>query len=369
MSKKAKFAPRFREAIVSPTGVLRDAISSLTRSGLMLVCLADNDDRLVGVISDGDIRKALLNGATLESPVSQWATSTPVTAPSTASAGQMHDMVLSTGKREIPLVDEKGRLVDLYALGLYDQAQPTEQETPSPVLENAVMILAGGLGTRLRSIVTDRPKPLAMVGGRPLLELIMERLVRSGLRSFYVAVNYMAEQIEAHFTAPQYKDLDVRFVRERDRLGTAGAIGYIGRELKHPLLVCNADLLTTVPFEQILRQHNKENADITCVVRPHVVSVPFGVVDLANGVIAAVREKPDFTYFVNAGIYVLSVDVCREIDEGRRLDMPEVIERVMARGGRVVPFLLHEYWLDIGRPEDYHKANEDIGTMMGDRGS
>jgi NDP-sugar pyrophosphorylase family protein len=230
-----------------------------------------------------------------------------------------------------------------------------------------MLILAGGLGTRLRQVVSDRPKPLAIVGNQPIIQTIISRAVESGIRKFHVAVNYMSDLIEKHLAGPQYSGLDISIVKESKRLGTAGALGLIQQSIDEPLLVCNADLLTTVPLQQIIRHHRNEKADVTCTVRPYSTKIPFGVVEIKGRLISNLVEKPEATYLVNAGIYVLNPDVCKLVPMNEYLDMPDLIMKVMKdERRRVVPFLLHEYWMDIGKPDDFMKANEEFSKYFGD---
>ena len=362
------FFSRYDEACVPVGSSMRQAVQSLSKAGALLTCLVDVDHRLIGIMTDSDVRESLLKGAKLDDAALTWANIAPQVASAALPTRALRQLALDSGKREIPLMDQHGRIVDVFVLGLYDIRRAAgDLSLPmnsGRVLPNAAFILAGGKGTRLRSAVADRPKPLALVGDRPLLGILMDQLVQSGVQKFYVSVNYMAEQIESYLRASKYQHLDVHFVHEPRPLGTAGSIGYIKHELTAPMLVCNGDVLSLLPFAAVLNYHTAHEADITCILRPHRVTIPFGVFDVSDHVIKGIQEKPEVTYLVNAGIYVLSPRICQELPVGEYIDMPEVVKGALANNRRVIPFFLHEYWIDIGRPEDYRKANEEYESVF-----
>lgn len=373
MTIRAPFAPQFRKACIAPDSTIRQALESLNVSGVLIACLVDTSGKLLAIVNDSDIRRALLRKVSLDDAVSSIANYHPVVMDQDATELEIRAVVERTGRREIPLVDGEGRLQDVFVLGVFDEriSHTTGDGalTPTPTFRrekfpHPMFILAGGLGTRLRAVVADRPKPLALIGDRPILELLLEHARSCGISNFYLSINYMGEMIESFLSAPRFSDLNIRYVREEKRLGTAGSIGYVADAITHPLLVANADVLTNVPFDNVLRFHEESKADVTCVVRTHHMSIPYGVVELEGNDVVGLREKPSYDFVINAGIYVLSPAVCRLVRKDEYLDMPSLIRDCLARGLTVTAFPLHEYWLDVGKPEDYRKANEEIDTIF-----
>lgn len=366
-SMKLQYSPHWKAALISPEATIRRALRAINESGGLVACVTSSAGKLIGILTDSDIRRLLLSGISLDATVEGRFNANPVIAHHSASPAELEVLCEERRIRELPICDDDGAVVDLFVLGRAPVVVGFAEQSPAATaLPNAMFISAGGRGTRLRSVVHDRPKPLAEVGGRPILETIIQRAAAGGIRSFFVSVNHMSEMIEEHLRQEQYASYQLQIVREDQPLGTAGAIGLIADEVRCPLMVSNADVLTTVPYERILRFHERRKADVTCVVRPHEVAVPFGVLDIQGNVIVDIREKPTFTYFVNAGIYVLSPAVCQMIGRNQRVDMPELILRVTREGGKACPFLLHEYWVDVGHPEDYRKANDEFVDHFGE---
>jgi NDP-sugar pyrophosphorylase family protein len=228
-----------------------------------------------------------------------------------------------------------------------------------PVRPHWVVIMAGGLGSRLEELTRDTPKPMLNVGSRPLLETIVRRYAEQGFRRFYFAVNYKAEQIEAHFGNGSALGVDIRYLRERERMGTAGALSLLPDRPAHPIFVTNADLLTKESYGQMIDRHIEWSADATMAVREYEMQVPFGVVRERGGCIEAIEEKPMQRFIVSAGMYVLSPQVLDFVPGGQPLDMPALFERIVAAGMRTRCHYVEGYWLDIGRLPDYERANLD----------
>jgi NDP-sugar pyrophosphorylase family protein len=224
--------------------------------------------------------------------------------------------------------------------------------------------MAGGLGTRLGDLTRDVPKPMLPVGSRPLLETIVRHIADQGFERLYLAVNYKAEQIENHFGDGSTLGLDIRYLREEQRLGTAGALGLLPQPPEQPLIVTNADLLTKEDFGSMVDRHAESGADATMAVRPYEMQVPFGVVRERDGQIESIDEKPLQRYVVSAGIYVLSPSTLALVPKGQALDMPALYDAIIARGLRARCHHVRSYWLDIGRLSDYERANLDFGEVF-----
>ncbi len=369
MFTTTKFSPGYKKTILPEYSTLKEALEAISSSGLLIACIVSkNSGIFLGILTDSDIRKALLSGAALDSSIENWVNKKPVTAPENFSSEELTLLSHNVGKREIPLLNNSGEIVDIFLLGLYD-VRLSEGSFQDPkiaakkldgTISNYMFILAGGLGSRLRSVVNDRPKPLALIGGRPIIDTLMNNAYSQGFKNFYISTNYLAEQIETHFQHDKYSFFNIEFVKENKRLGTAGSIGLINHKIEKSILVCNADILTSVQYNKILESHEKNSADVTCVVRPFQLNVPYGVIEISDHKITAITEKPKYDFLVNAGIYVLSPDICKLIKKEEYLDMPDFIKYCMSIGKTIHPFLLHEYWIDVGRPEDYQRANNDF---------
>jgi dTDP-glucose pyrophosphorylase len=371
-----RFLPNFRKSMIRADATLKDALRAISESGALMACLTGDDGRLQGIVTDSDVRKALLAGCDLNQLVSNWINYSPICANHALSEAELLALATSEGIREIPLIDDQERLVDIFVVMIRDHRIPegvSSEDVPGagtwgglPV-PNSMLLLAGGKGTRLRPVVNDRPKPLAEIGGRPILETIITRAANSGIRHFFVAVNYMGEKISEHLQQPCYDGIEFTVLQEHAVLGTAGSIGLIPRDLAEPLIVANADVLTSVNYNSLLEHHRQDRADITVVVRSEVTTVPYGVVQVENGRITGIHEKPVISHLVNAGIYVVSPDVARTVKGDSRLDMPDLIEQVLSAGGQVSPFYMHEYWVDIGRPDDFRRANDEYFEHFGSK--
>jgi len=370
------FTLSWRNSMISECATIRDALSAISKCGAMMSCVVNDNDRLIGILTDSDIRRALLNGAMLESPIAEFINRSPIVSDVAQSDESLAELASKFGVREMPLIDQNSRLCDIYVVGLHSQRQVSEEVTNPfglradvqlAVRPNAMMILAGGLGTRLRSIVSDKPKPLAVVGERPVLETLILRAASQGIRKFYVSVNYLAEQIETHLTSEVYAGLNIKVIREKDRLGTAGSISLIEDKLNEPLVVANADILTTASLDQMIRQHDRSQSYVTCAVRPYKHRIPFGVFVIQDSQITGLQEKPEAIFTVNAGLYVLSPEAVKDVPSGKFFDMPDLMELGLKSKKLISPFMLHEYWIDIGKPDDFHKANAEFHLHFGQK--
>ena len=371
-----QFLPRFQNCIIGGNSTLKDALKAITESGALMACVTDKSRKLLGILTDSDIRKALLLGAKIEDSIGPWTNASPIFASHSLGEDELRNLSVAEGIREIPLVDSRGNLVDIFVAVIHDHRVDIDHDReqgksghPNESLRqpNSMLLLAGGKGTRLRSIVNDRPKPLAEVGGRPILETVITNAAAQGISRFYVAVNYMADKIIEHLRASSYKGLEIEVLREEEFLGTAGCVGMLPKDLREPFIVANADVLTNVNYLSLLDHHRRESATLTCVVRSHQMTVPFGVVQVQDGQITEIIEKPNVTNLVNTGIYVLNPDVVHEVESNSYLDMPVLIQKLASKGRKISPFFMHEYWMDIGRPDDFHQANQEYSEHFGSK--
>ena len=336
---------------------LREAIAQIDRNRLGIVLVIDEVRRLMGTITDGDVRRAILANTDLGQPVSALLArkaGTKYANPITASIKADRDTWLRVLKEQdilhLPLVDDAQRVAGLVTL---------EEFVPNQVLPLQALIMAGGVGTRLRPLTDEIPKPMLPVGDRPLMEIMIQRLRDAGINRLNIATHHQPEKISQHFGDGQGFGVKLTYVTEERPLGTAGALGLMETP-QETLLVINGDILTQVDFRAMLAYHREHQADLTVGVRHYDLKVPYGVIECEGPVVRGVNEKPVISFFVNAGIYLLEPVVYRFIQNGERSDMTDLIHRLVQEGRSVVSFPIREYWLDIGQPEDYEQAQEEV---------
>lgn len=350
--------PDFAELCLTRSATIRDAIKCIDRSGAVsLALLVDNDGKLVSVLTDGDVRRGILHRLSLDAPISDLLPikeQMPNARAVTASAGTDHKALLAImqekGVRQLPLLDEQDRLVDIVLL---------RELLPEVTSELQAVIMAGGLGKRLWPLTEEVPKPMLPVGGRPLLERIVAQLQQAGIHQLNITTHYKAEKIVDHFGTGSAFGVDINYVNEDQPLGTGGALRLMPRQ-ETPILVVNGDVLTGIDYRQMLEYHREHAADLTVAVNLHAIQVPYGVIDSSGSHVTGLREKPELQLFVNAGIYLLEPDVYRFIPEKEHFNMTEVIEELLKAGRTVISFPIREYWIDIGQHQDYEQAQVDI---------
>ncbi|GAA0868175.1 nucleotidyltransferase family protein [Brevundimonas basaltis] len=345
---------QWEKALIGPGATFRDALVSIDSTGAGIALIVDSERRLLGALSDGDVRRALIKGAGLEDSASGAANANPVCA----DLGQDRATTLATLRahslRQLPVLDGERRVV-----GLVTPADFLD----IPVRTNWVVIMAGGKGERLAELTRDTPKPMLKVGPRPILDTIVGNLAGQGFRKFWLAVNYKAEQIERHFGDGSNLELDIGYLREAKPLGTCGALALMPRP-EEPFVVTNGDVLAKVDYSHVLDSHLQTDADATVVVRDYQMQVPFGVVNAEGAQVTRIDEKPTQNYTISAGAYILSPSVLDLVPADTFLDMPSLISGMIAGGLRVRLQRAEGYWMDIGRISDYERANADFSSTF-----
>ncbi|MCS3765316.1 nucleotidyltransferase family protein [Bradyrhizobium centrosematis] len=345
----------WERVLIAPTAPLRDALEKIDKAGTRMVLVVDETRRLLGSLSDGDIRRGLLSGRTLADPV----TSAMHVGPKTADVSDGRDAILvrmrKLGLYQMPVIDAEGVVVGL---------ETVDDLLATPVRENPIVIMAGGRGVRLAELTRDTPKPMLRVGARPLLETIIMNLAVQGFSRIHLAVNYKAEQIEQHFGDGSAFDVRISYLREDRPMGTAGALSLLKKMPEVPLIVTNADLLTKENYGHMLDRHLEAKAHATMAVRNYEMQVPFGVVHEGKDGILAIDEKPIQRFIVSAGMYVLSPEVIKMVPKDQPIDMPALFELAMQRSLHTRCHHIDGYWLDIGRMADYERANIDFAEIF-----
>lgn len=340
----------WKSIIVSPQTPLRDAIALIDKSSLQVALVLDPDGRLLGILTDGDVRRSILRGDSLDVATAMVMNADATSASADIPREEMLAIMRRRAFHHLPLVNDAGLVVGLATL---------DELIGAAKKPNAVVLMAGGLGTRLHPLTKERPKPLLHVGGKPILETIMEGFIEQGFYRFFISVNYKAEMIQEHFGDGARWGVEISYLRENERLGTAGALSLLPELPTHPMIVMNGDLLTKVSFDGLLAFHKEHASLATMAVREYEHQVPYGVVRMNGASITSIEEKPVQRYFVNAGIYVLSPQVLSYIPKSCFFDMPNLFERLIAATQITAAYPLREYWLDIGRIEEFEQAQRD----------
>ncbi len=333
-----------------PETTIRETLINLDRNSMQIVLIADRQGRLLGTVTDGDLRRALLRGATLDSRVEQAMNDRPSTGAEHESPLVWRQRMQRKSLRHLPIIDKEGRLVEL----IHDKVDGTRR-WPNPVV-----LMLGGLGMRLRPLTRKVPKPMLMVGDKPILETILEHVAGQGFSRFYFCINYLGEMIQQHFGDGSRWGVQIEYIKEKQRMGTAGALGLLERPLEEDFLVMNGDLLTKVDLGALLSFHQEHRHQATVCVREHQQQVPYGVMEMGGTRITQLVEKPIYRYFVNAGIYALSPRTLQQIPKNRPFDMPQLLNELIERKQAVGGFPLTEYWLDIGQLPDFRQAQADF---------
>ncbi len=341
----------WKKLLVGPEASIETAIQTIDQGGARIALVVNAEGILLGTVTDGDVRRALIGHKALTESIVDVMNSQPrkVTLP----LDRKRAVALMNQHRvvQLPVVDDVGRVVGIEML----DAAISEQRH-----DNWVLLLAGGFGTRLRPLTDNCPKPMLDVGGKPILQSIIESFIALGFHKFYVSVHYMPEVIKNHFGSGENWDVTIRYIDEEKPLGTAGSLSLMDDVSDLPVIVMNGDLLSRVNYLDLLRFHKEHGAAATICSREFAYQVPFGVVKFEGYDVQEIVEKPFQKCFVSAGIYVVEADVIGNMQRGQAIDMPELLQGLIEQRRGVCTFPIHEYWLDIGRFADYERANRDF---------
>lgn len=343
-----------KNIVVGPLESILKTMQLIDKNAMQIAIVVDEFNILLGTVTDGDIRRGILKGLSLDSPIETIMN----TSPKKALIGKPEKHYVNILKRnklkQLPLTTEEGKFIDLFLLETKDSFRRND---------NIVVLMVGGLGSRLRPLTDEIPKPLLPVSGKPILEHIIESFKENGFFQFVLSVNYKKELIEAHFGDGSEFGVEITYLPEEKRLGTAGALSLLTMEINKPFIVMNGDLLTKVNFEQLLSFHLENEATATMCVRTYEYQIPYGVIKTHQQRLIGIEEKPIHHSFVNAGIYVLNPKVLMQIPYNKFYDMPELFTNLIANDENVQVFPIREYWMDIGQLHDYEKANEDFNEV------
>jgi dTDP-glucose pyrophosphorylase len=343
-----------KHLLLTDNTTLDDAIKMLDANGSGFLAIVDKSNKLIGIITDGDIRRAIL---TKQLDLVSVINYNPITANSEQSRIKIKQQLRKLHRRHMPVVNSSGELVEVVIL---DDFEIT-------LKENWVTIMAGGLGSRLGEMTRETPKPMLKVGDRPILHSIIDNFKQQGFYRFILCVNYKSHVIENYFGDGRGLDVEIVYTKEEKRLGTAGALSLIKFPINHPFFVVNGDVLTTVNYEDFLDFHTIQKSEATMCVKKFSFDIPYATINFdERHSIIGLQEKPSYEYYVNTGMYILNPSVLSNIPENTFYDMPTLFDEMLQKKTTTKVFKIDEYWLDIGRPDDFDKAKLIYNSKKGE---
>ena len=341
----------WRRCLLGEHATIEEAIRNLDEVGIQIALIVDQAHKLIGTLSDGDIRRGLLKGLQLNNTIESIIFRNPLVVPETVQCDLVKQLMVANKIQQIPIVDADGRILGLH---LWDVVAPPMERS------NLMVIMAGGRGTRMTPHTEDCPKPMLNVAGKPMLEHIIQRAKAEGFREFIICVHYLGYMIEDYFSDGAQLGVSIHYLREEAPLGTAGALSLIESLPKKPFIVTNGDVITDIRYGELLDFHDRHEADATMAVRLHEWQHPFGVIQMRGINIAGIQEKPISRTHINAGVYALSPSALTHLDHKEPCDITTLFERIRMNGKSTIAYPMHEPWLDVGRPEDLETANENV---------
>lgn len=345
----------FSKNIMRPDSKISEAIELLNNEPLKIIFVLDKAELLVGTVTDGDIRRGTISGLNQSDSVSQIMNKNFTYFTDEANSIFIENEMNSRDLLAIPILDKDKRVLRVHALK--DLSYPE-------FIENTAIIMAGGFGKRLGVLTRDTPKPLLKIGKKPILLIIIENLKRYGFKNFIISLHYLPDKIKDFLGNGADYGINIKYVIEKEPLGTAGSLSLIQDSLYGNNLVVNADVLTDIDYRGLLDFHAKKNSAITVCTREYIHEIPFGVVNVSNGIIKSIEEKPSIKSWVNAGIYLINFDKLPILKKDKYLDMPDLLETTLAEGEKVSNFEISNYWIDIGQIHDYEKAQLDVNNNL-----
>lgn len=336
--------------IISPNASIKDAMKKIDEGATKIALVTDEKLSFLGTITDGDIRRAILNDMSLDESIESIYNKNPIKAYIDTPKSELIRIAKQHSILRVPIVDDSNRLLSMELI----------EELPTSITKsNKVILMVGGLGTRLRPLTNNTPKPMLHVGGKPILETIIERFSSYGFVNIVMCIGYKSDVIQNYFGDGSDYGVNIEYILEDKRMGTAGALSLLKEKPNEPFFVMNGDLLTNINFEHLCDYHIANKSKGTMCVREYDFQVPFGVVNLEGHNITSIEEKPVHNFFVSAGIYMLDPSCIDMIPKNEFYDMPTLFEKMIKQNDNAISFPLREYWLDIGRLEEYEKANNE----------
>jgi dTDP-glucose pyrophosphorylase len=340
----------FERFLILPNVSLQVAMLKIDELGSQGLVVVDSQNRLVGTLTDGDIRRTLLSGGKITDVVADHCNRSPVFSTLNIDFNERRLLMSRLVLNLLPIIDAQGRVIDVQL----------HREHGGPVtVTSPVLILAGGRGARLGALTEKTPKPLLKIGGKPLLEILLSRLALQGIKRIYISIHYLGAEIKAAFGDGEKLGMEITYLEEQQPLGTAGSLGLLqDLDLEQPLIITNADLIHNLDFRALLEFHSSHDFDFTLTTAKHVSSIPFGVVKVQNSQVKSIEEKPTREEFINAGIYVIEPKLLSKVQFNQRLEMTNLIEVLLFEKYRVGAFSIEGYWEDVGDPMTLSNVNK-----------
>jgi len=351
---EGKMTAQLEKILIRPETSILDTLKVIDDAALEIALVVDENSRLVGTVTDGDIRRGIIRGASLQSPIVDLMNRQPIIAGQNTTDDELLFLMTNRSIKHLPVVDRNNCVIKLVQLKDLIARKPRE---------NQAVIMAGGLGSRLGELTRDMPKPLLPVGNRPIIALIVEQLRRHGILNVHISVNYHADRIKNYFAENPIKGVTIDYLEEKEFLGTAGSLSLLQEPVRQPLIVMNGDILSPVNFGNLLDFHAAGRKPMTICAREFNFQIPYGVLQMRGDELIDIEEKPSHSIFINAGIYVIEPSVLANIVPGKRLDMPDLIKSINSSAGGVSCYPVSEFWLDIGSPVDYARAHENFAGI------
>ncbi|MGE7599313.1 nucleotidyltransferase family protein [Lysinibacillus fusiformis] len=345
---------KWQKTLVNQNHTLLETMKIIDDSSLQFAVVVDEEQHLLGTVTDGDIRRGILRGEGLDVKITSIMNPNPITAKSGQRYHKYKQLMKSKMLKQLPIVDENNRIINIL---FADNIETT-------LNKNTVVLMLGGLGTRLRPLTNDTPKPMLRVGNKPILETIIEGFKQYGYTNFIFSVNYKKEVIQDYFQNGEAFDVTIEYIEEDKKMGTAGALSLLKKRPTKPFFVMNGDLLTQINFDQLMQFHMEYESVATMCVREFEYQIPYGVIETNGTDLVTIKEKPIHRSFVNAGIYLLNPDVLDYIPQDEFYDMPSLFEKLIEKNSKTSVFPIREYWLDIGQIDDFNKANNEVKELL-----
>lgn len=345
----------WKQILVAPSDSIFRTLEVLDSSALQIALVVDEKGCLLGTVTDGDVRRGILRGLGLDSAIDQVMNKNF----SFSNVDDARDKVLAImsnkSLHQLPIIDHNGCLVGIHTI---------DSLMASTTRDNIVFLMAGGLGSRLKPLTANCPKPLLKVGGKPILESIIESFIEQGFKNFYISINYKGEMIEEYFGNGSDLGVQINYIREDQRLGTAGSLKLLPETNTQPIIVMNGDILTKVDFRNLLDFHISQKADATLCIREYQLEIPYGVVSIERNKFRGIEEKPKEKFHINAGLYVINPELIDYIPENTYFDMPELFKILARENCETAVYPIREYWMDIGHMDDYERANGEYREVF-----
>ena len=326
---------------------VKKALSIINNGTIKMAFVVNKKDKLVGTLSDGDIRRGLLRGININSSIFSIINKKPLVGKDTETKEKLFRIAKIKKINQIPIINNKGKVIDILPFNYFNEEK---------LRVNKIVIMAGGRGRRLMPLTKDTPKPMLKVKNKPILQNIIENFKNCGFKDFIICVNYKKKKIQNFFKNGNSLGVNIEYIEEKKKMGTIGALSLIKEKFTEPLFVINGDLITNLKFEKMMDFHKKNNSIITMGIKEHEINCAYGEVKLKNEYIHSINEKPSHKFFINTGIYILNPSCIRLIPK-KFFDMPNLIDRLISKKKKIISFPLNENWNDIGTPKDYKSIN------------